>query len=345
MSTEKNAKRHYSVYEVQSNGRRNELGKCYADRPSRCLRKIAFKNCKVGQVKVIDVEEKRSGQAERPIKRYKAKCTVGATSESKRKFKAEHDIGNPEEEVKVEILEESKWVRRGDSISPHSSEATGSKPSTTKGAATARDSSPRRGSSKEEKIEGSLPVIGGYSFKLVATSPSSIVYTATKNNQPLPWKEALASLRLEESSLNTAMHKLIASAGKSFKNNEFSMTVDLSSKSPNFQVKFRKLSDPSSEEPDFSAFQKLPQSRVSNLPNNIMKIESKTADGAITFVPKASGQTTARYGKLSKFFSSETKQSQAILSLLANEAIIRGKTSTRLIGSSRPIHWVQFQVA
>ncbi len=340
MSTEKNAKRHYSVYEVQSNGNRKELGKCYADRPSRCLRKIAFKNCKVGQVKLIDVEEKRSGQAERPIKRYKAKCTVGATSESKRKFKAEHGIGNPDEEVKVEILEETKWVRRGDSITSLSSEA---KTSTTKTKTATRDSSPRRGSSKE-KIEGSLPVVGGYSFKLVATSPSSIVYTATKNNVPLPWKEALASLRLEESSLNTAMHKLIASVGKSFKNNEFSMTVDLSSKSTNFQVKFRKLSDPSSEEPDFSAFQKLPQSRVSNLPNNIMKIESKTTDGATTFVPKASGQTTARYGKLSKFFSSETKQSQAILSLLANEAIIRGKTSTRLIGSSRPIHWVQFQV-
>ena len=333
------AKRRYAVYEVAGR-ERTKLGTCYGNRPSRCLRKIAFKaDAPRGVKRIIDVEEMLPGLAERPVVRYTAESRLAPASASKRAFKEQQGIPDPEHEIKVEILHTENLVRRKDKISAAPKAPVRSRRQS--------DASPVAAKKPKHATDGRRrAVVGaadGYAFQLVSSSqPKELVYEATHNGEPLAWSQALELLQLESTPLSAALQKLFAAVGKEF--GEFNFRSRLSSAEPRFQLKFKRLSPP--DEPESAALSFAPFERFkrqAKLPHSIVRIES-SAD--VTFVPEAVGSKLARYASLGKFFSSETAQTKALLRELAAEAQQRAASGATVLlaGSSRPIHWAQFQV-
>jgi hypothetical protein len=328
-------KRRYAVYEV-SGRERTQLGTCYGNRPSRCLRKIAFKaDAPRGVKRIIDVEEMRPGLAERPVVRYTAESRLAPASASKRAFKEQQGIPDPEHEIKIEILHTEHLVRRKDKIS-----AAPKVPVRTR---RERDASPAKKPkpAADGRRRAVISAPNGYAFQLVSsTKPKELVYEATFNGEPLPWSEALELLQQPSTPLSTALQKLFAAVGKEF--GEFCFRTRLSSAEPRLQLKFKRLSPPPEDQPlSFAPFERF--KRQSKLPHNLVRIESQAE---VTFVPEAASSKLARYGSLGKFFSSETAQTKALLAELAAEAQRRSASGATVLlaGSSRPIHWAQFQV-
>jgi hypothetical protein len=301
------------------------------------LRKIAFKaDAPRGVKRIIDVEEMLPGLAERPVVRYTAESRLSPASASKRAFKEQQGIPDPEHEIKVEILHTENLVRRKDNISAAPKAPVRSRRQ--------RDASPAAKPKKPSADGRRRAVVGtadGYAFQLVSSAqPKELVYQATRNGETLPWSEALELLQRDSTPLSAALQKLFAAVGKEF--GEFNFRSRLSSVEPSFQLKFKRLSPPPEDQPlSFAPFERF--KRQSKLPHSIVRIES-SAD--VTFVPEPVGTKLARYASLGKFFSSETAQTKALLREFAAEAQQRSASGATVLlaGSSRPIHWAQFQV-
>lgn len=337
-----NTKKHFAVFEV-TDGKRVHLGDCFGDRPSRCLRKIATKNIhngksnNLGKHRTIDIEEIRPGAAERPVIRYEIVNALRPTTASKRKFKLEHNIGDPDHEIKTEIISRKEMTRKGNTMTPSSTKSV----SPTKQSKKARSSSPGR------RMIANPPGANGYSFNLLSAEPRKRVYSALLDNKPLKWTDAVANLTFENSSFSPALQKLIASMSRSFGGKEFALTSTFSKSQPKFEIEFRQLDRvDSAEKPSFAEYSEMVSHRRKELPGNVVQINS-ILGGPKTFVPKPVGSGKIdRYGNLAKFFASSTKQTKALLAELAHEAIRQLEASPTIVlnGSSRPIPWVQFQI-
>lgn len=318
-------KSHFVVYKVTGKSRK-KLGKCWADRPSRCLRKIAFKDAPLNTEMTVDVEEARSGKADRAIKRYRARSALVATNPDKRRFKEQYGIGNPDKETKVEILSTEQFVRRGDTITS---------------ARKVKSKSPKR--SARQKVSSNTADINGYAFRLASSTPSIVTYEATLNTQPLSWADGLSALQESPSSLGTALHKIITKVTKTFGNKEVAFRATLPDQESNFTIRFSEL--PSTKaKPSRAAYARLPANRVSKLANNIQRITGANTE-SVTLVPQEIS-TPTRFGSIGQFFSSETAQSRALLRYLAEEVESRAaeQVPVEIKASSQPGPWVQFQV-
>lgn len=306
--------KHYAIYEVKSSNSRTHLGDCYGQVPSRCLRKIAFKSVKTSGIrKVIDVEEKIAGNVNKPIIRYTAVSVLREASASKKEFKKQKGIGDPDHEICVEILQTQRMIKHTDgSIRP---KKTAYKSKSVR----AKSASPVR----------KTPVSVGHSefdFQLQSSTPSKLTYRLKMGEDDILAKSFLESMRSGNVSLLTSFRKLLMEVGKKFKEYAFLLTV--SNGDSNLEFEFKALSRSSNPSTlDTSLF-----TRSGN-----HRILERQSDEAFVFTPLFDAKKPVCQ-TIPSYFSKVSKDNSVLLQKIGDAALtlLGNGRSAQIQASTQP---------
>lgn len=317
--------KHYAIYEVKSNNNRIHLGDCYGQVPSRCLRKVAFKNeKKTGVKKVIDVEEKISGNVDKPIIRYTAVSALFKTSDSKRQFKKERGIGDPDHEVRVEILQTDRLIKRSNGTIQSKKNAVRT---------AEKDKSPVRPRKKALAIDNS-----DFVFQLLSSTPTKLTYELHRGQEKLTAGDFVSMLETGNPNLLSVLRRAFIEAGKQL--NEFAFVIPLSGIKGAVVLECRQIQPtaiPSTL--DLSKFTPLTEPR----PANILESDSSVSGTLLIPMAPVGGQDCQ---SIAKYFSKASKQNTALLQRIGTKAknCLQNNSACQIQASTQPYCRPIFQI-